>query len=98
MLHAFLFLTDVNFEFTENDCRAIEPDPANPNPSLPVVVLKSGRIASRVELAVVPLTVQEARATSLPEPPNVPMDDMNSPPFASKKTFAMSIYYHEDVS
>ena len=34
---------------------------------------------------VVPLTVEEARATSLPLPPNIPEDDMNSPPFASKK-------------
>ena len=54
-------------------------------------MFKSARIASRVELVVIPLTVEEARATSLPEPPYVPDDDMNSPPYASKKTFAMSI-------
>ena len=32
---------------------------------------------------VVPLTVQEARATSHPLPPNIPDDDIRSPPFAS---------------
>ena len=44
---------------------------------------KSTQIASRVELVVVPLTVDEANATSLPLPPNIPGDDPRSPPFAS---------------
>ena len=90
MLHAFLFLTDVNFEFTENDYQANEPSPDDPNPSLPVVVFKSARIASPVELMVSPLTVQAANTTSLPLPPNVPMNDTNSPPFASKKVHCLT--------
>ena len=81
-----IFLTDVEFAFTEDDFRASEPDLANPVASLPVLVSKSARIASRVELVVIPQTVQEARAAGLREPPNVPPDDSRSPPFASKKT------------
>ena len=50
---------------------------------MPVLVSKSTRIASRVELVVVPLTYQEANATSLPLPPNIPDDNPRSPPFAS---------------
>ena len=34
---------------------------------------------------VVPLTVLEAEASSLPLPPNILRDDIHSPPFASKK-------------
>ena len=56
----------------------------NPATFLPVLVSKSARIASRVELVVVPLTVQDAIATALPLPPNIPDDDPRSPPFASK--------------
>ena len=48
---------------------------------------KSARIASRVELVVVPLTIQEARGTSVPLPTNVPTDNPRSPPFASKTNF-----------
>jgi hypothetical protein len=82
-----LFLTDVKFAFTEDGYRAAEPDSSNPatSSSLPVLVSKSTRIASRVELVVVPLTVQEAIATSLPLPPNIPENDIRSPPFASKR-------------
>ena len=82
-----LFLTVVAFAFTEVDFEAPEPDLTNPSTFLPVMVSKSSRIASRVELVIVPSTVQEARsrATSLPLPPNVPDDDIPSPPFASKK-------------
>jgi hypothetical protein len=36
---------------------------------------------------VVPLTIQEATATSLPLPPNIPYDDIRSPPFASMINF-----------
>ena len=36
---------------------------------------------------VVPLTVQDATATSLPLPPNIPEDDRHSPPYASKINF-----------
>ena len=81
-----LFLTDVEFTFTEDDFRANEPDSSNPATFLPVLVSKSIRIASRVELVVVPLTVDEARASSLPLPPNIPDDDQRSPPFASKRS------------
>ena len=58
----------------------------NPATFLPILISKSTRIASRVELVVVPLTVQEAIITSLsiPLPPNIPDNDPWSPPFASK--------------
>ena len=79
------FLIAVEFSFTEEGFRANEYDPLGPATFLPVQVSKSTRIASRVELVVVPLTVEEAIATSLPLPPNVPDDDIHSPPFASKK-------------
>ena len=36
---------------------------------------------------VVPLTVQNVIATSLPLPPNIPVNDPRSPPFASKINF-----------
>ena len=93
-----IIIIDIHFLFTGDSYRAHEPNTGNSVTFLPVVVSKSARIASRVELVVVPLTVEQTRATSLPLPPNVPEDDVNSPPYASKKTFAMSIYYHEDVS
>ena len=54
----------------------------NPTTFLPVLVSKSTKIASRIELVVVPLTIQEAIP---PLPPNIPNDDPRSPPFASKK-------------
>ena len=87
----FFFLTDVEFAFAEDDFRANEPDLANPVTFLPIRVSKSTRIASRVELVVVPLTVDEARATSLHLPPNVPVDNIRSPPFASKKNIGYII-------
>jgi hypothetical protein len=85
LFHVLLTLTDVKLDFTEDDFRANEPDSSNPDTFLPVLVSKSTRIASRVELVVVPLTVGEARASFLPLPPNIPDDDQRSPPFASKK-------------
>ena len=51
---------------------------------MPVRVSKNVQIASQIELVVVPLTVQEAMGTDLPLPPNIPIDDPFSPPFASK--------------
>ena len=49
---------------------------------------KSTQIASCVELVVVPsTTIEEARATSIPFHPNIPDDNLRSPPFASKKNF-----------
>ena len=75
----------VVISFTEDDFRANEPDEDNPVTFLPVLVTKSAQIASQIELVVVPLTVEEARASSLPLPPNIPDDDTRSPPFASKK-------------
>ena len=39
---------------------------------LPILVAKTLRIASRIKLVVIPLTVQEARNTTLPLPPNIP--------------------------
>ena len=59
---------------------------------MPILVLKRNRIASRVEVVVVPLTVQEARATSLPLPPYIPNDDIRSPPFASKMMLYISTW------
>ena len=91
VFHVLLFLTDVEFAFTEDDFRANEPDLANPITFLPVIVSKSARIASRVELVVVPLTVDEATATSLPLPPNIPGVDPYSPPFAGKKNIVYII-------
>ena len=73
----------VGFSFTESSYRANEPGVDGLPSFLPVIVIKNTRIASRVELVVVPLTVEEARATSLPLPPNIPPDDSRSPPFAS---------------
>ena len=86
-----LFLTAVLFSFTEDDFRANEPDSFTSSTFLPVLVYKSARIASRVELVVVPLTVDEARATSLPLPPNIPNDNPRSPPFASKRNIGCII-------
>ena len=84
VFHVLCFLTDVDFSFTEDDFRANEPSLMDPVTFLPVLVSKSARIASRVELVVVPLTVDEAIATSLPLPPNIPQNNPRSPPFASK--------------
>ena len=86
VFHVLFFLIGVQFSFTEDDFRTNEPDGF-----LPVLVSKSARIASRVELVVVPLTVQEARAASLPLPPNIPDDNPRSPPFAGKKKFWVHI-------
>ena len=80
VFYVLSFIIDVECAFTEDDFRANEH-----RNFLPVLVSKSARIASGVELVIVPLTVQEARASSLPLPPNIPDDDMRSPPFASKK-------------
>ena len=63
---------------------------------MPIVVSKTRRIASRVELVVVPLTVEEARATSLSFPPNIPLDDPRSPPFAGKKI--LKAYVSEETT
>ena len=79
------FPTDVRISFTESRYRANEPNPGGPATALPVIVAKNLRIASRVELVVVPLTIQEAMATSLPLPPNVPEDNFYSPPYAGIK-------------
>ena len=76
-------IIDIEISFTEDCYRASEPSPGSPTTFLPVLVFKSTRIASRVELVVVPLTVQAARATSLPLPPDIPDDDIRSPPYAS---------------
>ena len=66
--------------FTEDDFRADEGDP---NLQVPVAVMKSSRVATRIVLEVVPLTVEQARSTvplSLPE--NIPEDNTFSPPYA----------------
>ena len=89
--YLIIYLIGVEFAFTEPDYRANEPDLMNPATFQPIVVFKSTRIASPVELVVVPLTVDEARATSLPLPPKIPDDDPQSPPFASKKNIGCSI-------
>ena len=77
----------VEFAFTEDDYRANEPNVGGPPTFQPVAVTKSTRIASRVELVIVPLTVPEAQATSTPLPPNIPNDNVYFPPFASKTNF-----------
>ena len=100
-IHDFTYFMDligVEFAFTEPDYRANEPDLMDPTTFQPVFVFKSTQIASRVELVVVPLTVDEARATSLPLPPNIPFNDPRSPPFASKRNVGCVInYYVEDI-
>lgn len=66
--------------FSEDDFRATE----GLLPSVPVLVTKTSRIATQIVLQVRPLTVQEANmAVPLLLPPNVPVDDQVSPPFAS---------------
>ena len=75
----------VQLWFTENDYRVNELGPGGSISLVPVRVIKNVRIASRIELVVVPLTVQEARDTALPLPPNIPDDDPHSPPYAGKK-------------
>jgi hypothetical protein len=99
------FLTDVEFAFTEDDYRVNEPDLLNPATFLPVRVSKSTRIASRVELVVVPLTIQEAFTSSIRLPPNIPNnDDPRSPPFASKEKIGciimmrISDQYYSDLA
>ena len=56
----------VEIGFTEEDYRAQEPDLM-----MPVVVFKSGIIASDITLTVTPLTVAEAEAQGI-QTPNVP--------------------------
>ena len=85
--YSYFSSTAVTFSFTEDSYRANEPDVGDPVTYLPVLVTKSTRIASRVELVVVSLTIQEATATSLPLPPNIPPDNPHSPPFASRIKF-----------
>lgn len=72
----------MNILFTEDDFRGNENSPV---PEVPVVVVKDSRIANRVVLEVVPLTVADAMAARpLLLPNNIP--DMNrfSPPYASE--------------
>ena len=76
---------DVSFSFSEDSYRANEAGVGGSPSFLPVVVFKNARIASRIELVIVPLTVDEARASSLPLPPNIPPDNSRSPPLASNK-------------
>ena len=87
-----LSLIDVEFLFTEDDFQANENGTGGSVSLMPVRVAKNRRIASRIELVIVPLTVQEARGTALPLPPNVPDNNPFSPPFASK-----IIFYRVDV-
>ena len=98
-------MTDVEFSFTEDDYRANEEGRNGSLSFMPIFVYKSTRIASRVELVVVPLTIQEARGTSVPLPTNVPTDNPRSPPFASKTNFEhiariilLYLYFYLDLN
>ena len=73
-----LICSAVEISFTEDDYRANEPDL-----TMPIVVTKNLRIASRLELDVVPLTVQQAES-STPRllPANILEDNQLSPPYA----------------
>ena len=88
--------------FSEDDFRANEPDTGGAVSLMPVIISKSTRIASPVILEVVPLTVDETRSTALPLPPNVPSDDLYSPPYAGKmqtcKPLLWCNYYHLNFS
>ena len=85
--NAIAMFTGVEFSFTNDDFHAGELGEGGTVSLMPVRVVKNVRIASRIELVVVPLTVQEARGTAHPLPPNIPDDDPFSPPFASKLIF-----------
>ena len=75
-----LFYSVVEFAFTEDDFRVNEGDP---NPQVPVKVVKDKRIATPVVLEVVPLTVSQAKS-NIPSfiPDNIPEDNDFSPPYA----------------
>ena len=82
------FQTEVEIFFTDDNFRATERNMINPNEPtfMPVQVTKSSRIANRIALGVVPLTVDMARAktpSALPE--NIPVVNPFSPPFAGSK-------------
>ena len=75
-----LFYSEVEIFFTEDDFRVGE---GGSNLQVPVRVAKSLRIATRVVLEVVPLTVQQAKSiSSFPLPDNIPEDNQYSPPYA----------------
>ena len=94
--HVLFFLIDVEFAFAEDDFRALEPDNINGDPTtLPVLVTKSTQIATRVELKVIPYTVEEAIRQNVPLPRNIPAPDSRSSPFAGKKK-SLGVY-NEDV-
>ena len=70
--------TALEVSFTEGDYRANEKDG-----SMPVKVIKNALIATAIELAVIPLTVQQSTAiipSSLRD--GIPIDNPYSPPFA----------------
>ena len=69
--------------FTEDDFQANEFDPQNPISIMPVIVMKTSRIATPVVLDVIPLTVTQAVASMPPLLlPNIPAVNPYSPPFA----------------
>ena len=89
--HGYFSPTDVEFLFTEDSYRANELSGMGGRSVsvMPVRVAKNVRIASRIELVVVPLTIQEAGDTPVPLPPNIPDDEFHSPPFASNLLFEL---------
>ena len=93
----YFSLKGVQLFFTNGDFQANELGTGGSVSLMPVRVAKNVRIASRIELVVVPLTVQDAMGTSLPLPPNVPNDDTRSPPFASKIIKCLRFIAHVDV-
>ena len=77
------------FLFSEDDYRVDESAR-----TVPVLVTKNTRIATQVELMVIPLTVQNA---SLPLPPNTPADDSHSPPFVGSLRIITSCNINMDI-
>ena len=80
--------------FTEDDFRANEFDPLNRFSLMPVIVTKNIQIANPIALNVVPLTVEQAQATTpLLLPENIPVDNRFSPPYAGN-TIILVLHSH----
>ena len=73
------FYTGVSISFTNDDYRVIES-----NGMISVVVTKDRPIATPVTLSIIPRNVSAQRLSGSTLPPNVPDDNVYSPPYASK--------------
>ena len=90
---------DVQLQFTEDRYRANELNVGGSASFMDVVVSKASRIASRIVLEVVSLTVQQAREMNITLPPNIPANDPYSPPYASVMDFnntAITLIFEPD--